>query len=166
MLCIEQMQLLVKNISIAIYTILFLYFSSNSFQSYYNGNVVYDVSYSEEESIAFPSITLCPSPKSVGSIGKLQESKVTILLNQEYSQISVYLRMQKILENHPEIGAMMESNENILKIFAMLPNLESIVNGYSFKKEDIFPQKISPDFLLVFCKINYLTFLSILNLKN
>ena len=73
-------KLVLKNISLIIYSILFLYFSYFSFKSYYKGYVVYETTYSEEDSIPFPSVTLCPSPQSINSISiKSFDSLVCII---------------------------------------------------------------------------------------
>lgn len=108
-------RILLNSIKIA-FTIAFFYFSYGTFRSYIEGAVIYDVINDWNDTLIFPSVTVCP---------KEQDSLVN-------------LKLSKITEDHP---SMSPADTIGPAMFSKISNLQdplSFVRKYSYNQEEVF----------------------------
>ena len=100
-----------------IFYCLFLWFSVASINSFYLGEVIYDIVIdADNDKVFFPAITLCPN------------MKINPLMNLKLHQ----------LQNDRNLSSVQLQSYLIFDTLKSQPNLNDIIQNYSFKEEESF----------------------------
>ena len=105
----------VKNIFKIIFTILFLWFSCETLQDFYTGKIAYEILKEKNESLHFPSLTLCPS--QAGALAPLN-----------------VLRLKDYLPDH--MNTFNPADQSVFVLLQNISNPIEIVKNFSFSETE------------------------------
>ena len=89
----------IKNIFKIAFTVLFFWFSCETLQAFYTGKITYEILKEKNESLHFPSLTICPS--QAGALAPLNVLKLKEYLPDDLNKFnpadqSVFVLLQNI----------------------------------------------------------------------